>query len=236
MRANLPLRAATAATVVLTAVALGAGYANKARCTGPEFDAQGRSGPGYATRINADVCYSDVQYLWPTREISEHSFPYVGGSIDDDGLLHGSALEYPVLTGLMIWVAALPADTDADFLLASALLLSAFGLLTAWLLGRLAGWRALVWALGPPLVLYGFHNWDLAVAACTAAAVYAVHGWRQELSLARRAMVAAAILGAGFAFLLRLPGASGGRHHQQLDLVLGIPPGVRSRHVLPSDR
>ena len=202
MRAIEPLRAATVATVALTGLALGLGFANKARCTGPDFDAAGRSGPGYETRINADVCYSDIQHLWPLREINEHSFPYVGGSIDDDGMLRGSALEYPVLTGLMIWVAALPADTDAEFLLASALLLACFGLLTAWLLGRLAGWRALVWALGPPLVLYGFHNWDLTVAACTVGAVYAVHGWRPDLPLTHRAMVAAAILGLGFAFKL----------------------------------
>ena len=41
-----------------------------------------------------------------------------------------------------------------------------FGLATAWLLGRLTRWRALIWALGPPLVLYAFHNWDLPVVAC----------------------------------------------------------------------
>ena len=53
-----------------------------------------------------------------------------------------------------------------------------FGLVTGWLLGRLARWRALLWALGPPLVLYAFHNWDLPVVACAVGAVYAMHGWR----------------------------------------------------------
>ena len=238
--------AATAAAVVLTGVTLTLGYANKARCTGPEFDAAGRSEPGYATRINADVCYSDIQYLWPSREISQHSFPYVGGSIDDAGVLHGSALEYPVLTGILIWAAALPADNDAEFLLASALLLVPFGLLTAWLLGRLAGWRALLWAAAPPLVLYAFHNWDLAVVACTVAAVYAVEGWRPDLSLTRRAMVAAAILGLGFALklyaglfllplaLLVLTSAGPGRLDRRgAACVLGVGAGVAVAVNLP---
>ena len=54
-----------------------------------------------------------------------------------------------------------------------------------WLLGRLARWRALLWALGPPLVLYAFHNWDLPVVACAVGAVYAVHGWRNAAAAAR---------------------------------------------------
>ena len=81
-----------------------------------------------------------------------------------------------------------------------------FGLVTGWLLGRLARWRALIWALGPPLVLYAFHNWDLPVVACAVGAVYAVHGWRTRGRCADRAVVAAVLLGLGFAFKL-YPGA-----------------------------
>ena len=81
-----------------------------------------------------------------------------------------------------------------------------FGLATGWLLGRLARWRALLWALGPPLVLYAFHNWDLPVVACAVGAVYAVHAWRTARPLADRAVVAAVLLGLGFAFKL-YPGA-----------------------------
>ncbi|WP_345027689.1 glycosyltransferase 87 family protein [Kutzneria kofuensis] len=62
-----------------------------------------------------------------------------------------------------------------------------------FLLGKLARWRALVWALGPPLVLYAFHNWDLPAVACSVAAFYCV--LRKD-----RPLVAAALLGLGFAF------------------------------------
>ena len=156
--------------------------------------------------MDQDVCYSDIQELWLGRDIDKHVFPYVTGSITPDGKLHGGSVEYPVLTGLLIWAGAYFAHDDGGFLFGSALLMAPFGLLTGWLLGRLAGWRALVWALGPPLVLYAFHNWDLPVVACAVGAVYAVHGWRTDRPLVHRATVAAVLLGLGFAFKL-YPGA-----------------------------
>ncbi|WP_459029292.1 glycosyltransferase family 87 protein [Pseudonocardia sp. DLS-67] len=199
-------RVVLAVLVLLTGLTLLLGYANKARCTGPEFDDNGRSTPDYGVRIERDVCYSDIQHLWIGRDIDQHRFPYVHGSITPDGQLRGGSVEYPVLTGLLIWAGALYAHTDAGFLLGSALLMAPFGLVTGWLLGRLARWRALVWALGPPLVLYAFHNWDLPVVACAVAAVFAVHGWRTDRTLAQRGTVAAVLLGLGFAFKL-YPGA-----------------------------
>ncbi|MFB9565844.1 glycosyltransferase family 87 protein [Saccharopolyspora hordei] len=189
------------ALCVLTALSLALGYANKARCTGPEFDEWGRSEPAYQERAYGDVCYSDVQNLWIGRDIDRHVFPYVNGGIDSDGSLHGGVVEYPVLTGVLMWAGALFVDTDAGFLAASALLMAPFGLATAWWLGRLSGWRALLWALSPPLVLYAFHNWDLPVVACAVAAVFVVHRWT-SVPLRRRATVAAVVLGLGFALKL----------------------------------
>ncbi|WP_199428928.1 glycosyltransferase family 87 protein [Qaidamihabitans albus] len=190
-------RAGLAALVLLCGITLALGFANKDRCTGPEFDDSGRSTPGYSERNFADVCYSDIQFLWLGRGVDEHTFPYVHGALEGEQLV-GGALEYPVLTGMLIWAGAYFAETDADFLLYSALLLAPFGLLTAWLLGALAGRRALLWALGPPLVLYAFHNWDLPVVACSAGAFYLVHLGRGLLRA--RAGWAAVLLGLGFAF------------------------------------
>ncbi|OZM82534.1 hypothetical protein CFP66_12005 [Pseudonocardia sp. MH-G8] len=195
-----------AVLVLLTGVTLLLGYANKARCTGPTFDESGRSSPDYGVRMERDVCYSDIQHLWIGRGIDTHAFPYVSGSITPEGQLVGGSVEYPVLTGLLIWAGALFADNDAEFLLGSALVMAPFGLATGYLLGRLARWRALMWALGPPVVLYAFHNWDLPVVACAVAAVFVMHGWRSDRTLAQRGVVAAVLLGLGFAFKL-YPGA-----------------------------
>ncbi|MQA15969.1 MAG: hypothetical protein GEV09_18015 [Pseudonocardiaceae bacterium] len=188
---------------MLCGLTLLAGYANKARCTGPEFTEAGRSYPAYDVRKNRDVCYSDIQELWITRDLGEHRFPYLSGGITEQGALYGGTIEYPVLTGMLIWLGGLGADTDARFLLGSALLLAPFGLATAWMLGRLSGWRALLWAMGPPLVLYAFHNWDLPVVACTVGAVWVMHGRAgaaTEQPAAERGVAAAVLLGLGFAF------------------------------------
>lgn len=192
------------ALVVLCGITLVFGFLNKDRCSGPEFDQWGRSGPDFDLRSKRDVCYSDIQFLWIGRDIDRHVFPYVHGSLSEDGRPIGGVVEYPVLTGVVIWVSALFADTDAEFLLASALVLAPFGLATAWLLGRLGRWRALLWAIGPPLVLYAFHNWELPVVLCAVAAVYVLHrGWGRrgaDRPLLDRATAAAALLGLGFAF------------------------------------
>ncbi|MEV0676911.1 hypothetical protein AB0I60_10330 [Actinosynnema sp. NPDC050436] len=195
-------RAALAALVLLCGLTLLAGFANKDRCTGPSFDPWGRTAPNYEKRNKQDVCYSDIQHLWIGRDVDRHVFPYVSGSIDPNGVLVGGTVEYPVLTGLLIWAGAIFAHDDAGFLLFSALLMAPFGLATAWLLGKLSRWRALLWAIGPPMVLYAFHNWDLPVVFCAVAAVFVVHrGWgRTPRPLVDRAVVASVLLGLGFAF------------------------------------
>jgi uncharacterized membrane protein len=197
---------ALAIMVLLCGIALVLGFANKDRCTGPNFDQWGRSEPDFTQRARNDACYSDIQYLWIGRDIDRHVFPYVHGSINAKGDLAGGTVEYPVLTGVLIWLGALFAHTDAGFLLGSAILMAPFGLLTAWLLGKMARWRALLWAIGPPLVLYAFHNWDLPVVLCAVAAVYVMHrGWGKagaNRPLIERATLASVLLGLGFTFKL----------------------------------
>ncbi|PPK68029.1 glycosyltransferase 87 family protein [Actinokineospora auranticolor] len=199
-------RGALALVVLLCGLTLVLGFANKDRCTGPEFDTWGRSQPDFDERKYAEVCYSDIQYLWIGRDIDRHVFPYVHGGITADGGLTGGTVEYPVLTGLLIWLGALFATNDAGFLLASALIMAPFGLVTGWMLGKLSRWRALIWSLSPALVMYAFHNWELPVVACAVAAVYFLHrGWGArgaDRPLLHRALVAAVLLGLGFAFKL----------------------------------
>ncbi|MFI7001168.1 glycosyltransferase family 87 protein [Nocardia sp. NPDC050175] len=194
-------RAALAAVVlVLCGLTLVLGYANKARCAGAPFSADGRSSV-FDTTKDSDVCYSDIQFLWLGRDINEHVFPYVRGGITDDGTLVGGAVEYPVLSGTLMWLGALGAHNDADFLRHSALLLAPFALLTAWMLARLAGRAALLWAAGPPLVLYAFHNWELPVVFTAVAAVYVV-ATLTRYSLRTRGILAAILLGLGFCLKL----------------------------------
>lgn len=193
--------------VLLTAVGLVIGYANKERCTGPAYDERGRSVPDASTRWTRDVCYSDIQKLWLGRDVSDHAFPYVNGELDEEGKLQGGVVEYPVLTGFFMWFSALFADNDGEFLLSSVLWMAPFGLGIGWILGQLARWRALVWALGPPMILYSALNWELPVVACAVGAVAVMHlGSGPKWPMPRRAFWAAILLGFGVCFKL-YPGA-----------------------------
>lgn len=192
--------------MLLCLLTLAAGYANKARCVGPSFDSSGRSGPDYGARIARDVCYSDIQHLWIGRDIDRHVFPYVHGGYDPlTEQLYGGSVEYPVLTGLAIFLAATPSSTDGDFLFWSALMLAVAGLLTAAMLAWLAGLRSWWFALAPPLVLYAFHNWDLFAVCSTVFACWALlRATRDDGRIGRPGpLVAAAVaLGVGAAFKL----------------------------------
>lgn len=205
-------------TTVLCGITLILGFANKERCVGPTFDASGRSGPDYTVRVARDVCYSDIQQLWIGRGIDQHLFPYVDGGFRPPNTLYGGALEYPVLTGVVIWLSALPADTDGEFLAWSAIPLAVAGLLSAALLAWLAGLRSWWFALAPPLVLYAFHNWDLLAVASTVVALWALLRLPDPTTAAddppgdnpsgaarvrrRRLVIAAVALGVGGAFKL----------------------------------
>jgi uncharacterized membrane protein len=139
-----------------SALFLGAGYALKGQCLA-----------GFGGREYSNLCYNDIQPLYGIRGVAENIFPYVSGRLAGSELVNG-AIEYPVLTGVFMWASGLPVTTSGSYLNLSALLLAPFGLLTSWLLVRMAALRALLWAAAPAVVLYAFHNWDLlAVAAAT---------------------------------------------------------------------
>jgi uncharacterized membrane protein len=164
--------------IVACLVTLAAGFALKGQCLQPwsEFHQY------------ESLCYNDLQPLWSARGIADRTFPYLDGSLQDGELADG-AIEYPVLTGLFMWVSGAFARTSNAYLVQSALFLAPFALFVAWLLARLTGLRSLLWAAAPGLALYAWHNWDLLVVAATVAGLYA---WLKD-----RPLVAAVCFGVG---------------------------------------
>jgi hypothetical protein len=148
-------------------------YLTKRPCTGPPYDAEGSAANEF--HPHPWYCGSDIQNLWRDRRIDLHGFPYVDGFLDG-GWLHGGAVEYPVLTGLFMWVTGLPADNDGQFMAYTAAVMLPIGLLVGWMLAQLVGWRGLVFAAAPSLLIYAVYNWDLLPVAWTLAAVLA---WRR---------------------------------------------------------
>ena len=138
------------------------GFLLKAQCTAAE---------GWDGRQYSRLCYNDVQPLYGIREIASRTFPYVDGELVDQELT-GGGIEYPVLTGLFMWLAGLVVSDSNAYLRVTALLLAPFGVLTAYLLARMRGPRALLWAAAPALILYAFHNWDLLAVAAAVAGIW----------------------------------------------------------------
>jgi uncharacterized membrane protein len=150
--------------VLVTMVLLGAGFLLKAQCLS-EFG--GFDGDQYER-----LCYNDLQPLYSHRLISERVFPYIGGQLDG-GSLAGGAIEYPVLTGVFMWLTGLAVTTDSSYLVLSALVLAPFAIAISVLLFRLSGARALLWAAAPALALYAFHNWDLLAVFASVVGLWA---------------------------------------------------------------
>jgi uncharacterized membrane protein len=157
-----------------TAITMAVGWLLKSPCLGSWADG----------RQYTRLCYSDVAALYASddrdRGLDEDRAPYLDGEN-----------EYPVLTGIVMWAAALPAGSYAAFFNWTALLLTGAALATAAILHRIVGERALFFALAPTLTIYGLVNWDLvAVALATGATLAFLRG---------RDAAAGGLLGAGAA-------------------------------------
>jgi uncharacterized membrane protein len=191
-RANRGLGLVVGAAIVTMAL----GFVLKSPCLGSWADGR---------QYNL-LCYSDVAALYGSedrdRGLDEDRVPYLDGQN-----------EYPVLTGLAMWIAAVPAGSYPSFVSWNAVLLTAAAAATAWALHALTGRPAMWFAVAPTLLVYGLVNWDLlAVALATAGTLAYLRG---------RDGPAGALLGLGAAAklypaLLLIPFAIGrwrqGRH------------------------
>ncbi|MGH2726001.1 MAG: glycosyltransferase 87 family protein [Actinomycetota bacterium] len=113
------------------------------------------------------LCYSDIVPLYGARGLAEGHFPYVDGN-----------LEYPAGTGLYVGVIAQLTSTLVSYVYANSIGLALMGLVAAAALAFMARdpRRVLLFALGPPLILYAFHNWDLLAVGLATLGLYAF--WR----------------------------------------------------------
>lgn len=107
------------------------------------------------------LAYSDVISLYYTFHLANHALPYVH-----------TRIEYPVLTGIFMWLAAWAPGVQGYFLV-STLGLLACALGTLCLLNGIDERMGWAFALCPLLLVYGLLNWDLL------AIFLMVAGWAQ---------------------------------------------------------
>ena len=148
----------------------------------------------------AQMCYSDLPYLYTGRGLAELDWPYT-----DDAQVRAryDVMEYPVGISYFAWASAWVThwasgspdlerrygrSTDALardasviaetrlFVTVTALGLAAATLLTTWLLAgvhRRRPWDAAIFAVSPLLALTGLVNWDLLAVVLVAGALWA---------------------------------------------------------------
>ncbi len=155
-------------------------------------------GDGY--EIFTRGCYSDIPLLYTGRGIDEGVIPYV----EDPATTGDSEVEYPVLTGAVMYATALPISDDWSeatrmrvYYAINSILIALLLALTVWataLTVRRRPWDAAMVAVAPGMVLASTVNWDLWAVAAVALAL---------LAWARRYPVLAGLLiglGASFKF------------------------------------
>lgn len=125
------------------------------------------------------LCYSDIPALFGFRGFAEGYLPYLQTPPG------GQPLEYPVLTGIFMWLASIVATPIAEILGIDATVaffdVNVIGLLPFLLVAVIATaltvshrpWDAAMVALAPTMILGATINWDLIPIALTALAMLA---------------------------------------------------------------
>lgn len=158
------------------------------------------------------MCYSDIPYLYAGRGFAEGLAPYA------DNAGRYEHLEYPVLTGVLAYWAAVVThavfeepettgqsveqvqsdpvvrDNVVPYTVVNAVLLFAFALVAVWALAgvnRGRPWDAALFAAAPALPLAALINWDLLAVALLATALLA---WSRS-----RPVLAGVLIGLGTA-------------------------------------
>ncbi|MFZ7089064.1 hypothetical protein [Curtobacterium sp. RRHDQ10] len=193
----------TVAMVVVSLALTVVSYLHKTTCTTGVVDGKGSSVGVTLQDLTQRACYSDVLSLWGGRRLVGHLLPYVHGSYTaDPPAVHGGTVEYPTLTGLVVWLTALPVRTDSGFLFVTMLVFLPIVATTTVLLARTAGHRAWIWAATPPLAIYALYNWDVLPVLATTGGLALVLVGPRRWSPRTRVLLAAAAFGIGGALKL----------------------------------
>lgn len=158
--------------------------------------------------VDVPGCYGDLGQMWLHRGLAAGRIPYLQPFLDPvSGQL--VTVEYPVLTGMLMWLFSLPGSYQA-FVMLSGLAMAAAAVGVVIVLQRWCGGRAWLWAAAPALVHYLAYNYDALPVLTVVAALGLLLG-RDPVSVSRaRYLGSAALLGVGgglklFPLLFLLP-------------------------------
>jgi uncharacterized membrane protein len=166
--------------LVLTFITCGVGLVQKDHCRDTGWAAPGDY---------VHSCYSDIPPLYFGRGLADGDVPYIG----QDG---ERQVEYPVLTGAVMWLTAQfvtdsaePDERSLRYFDINALLLAICAGVAVAATALTAGrrpWDAALFALAPVLALAGTINWDLYAVALLALGMLA---WARERPVAAGVLI-----------------------------------------------
>ncbi|MFC5285582.1 glycosyltransferase family 87 protein [Actinokineospora guangxiensis] len=201
-----PLRVA----LLLGVVALALSWFGKAACIQQNAGQDGSLGLDWSgSRQFVAMCYSDIVPLYGAERLDKGGFPYATMWYDDEGkpTQHERYMEYPVLTGMFMWVNAqmaqgwveiaksgwLPTGLEVVvYFDITAVWLGLAWLITLWavaMCARRRKWDAAFIALSPLVIVHAFTNFDTLPTAFAACALLA---WARK-----RPVLAGILLGLG---------------------------------------
>ena len=123
---------------------------------------------------------SDLPRVFLHRGVGPGSLPYID-----------RVTEYPIGSGVMLYLAALVAPTALGVLTVTAVAAGALCVAITVMLERRCGGRAWRWAIGTPVLLFAFQNWDIFAIAATLGALLMYERRRDRLAGALLAVGAA---------------------------------------------
>lgn len=141
--------------------------------------------------VSGGWCPSDLWVMWWKRGLAVDLPPYqtpVPGTV---------SLEYPVLTGALMWLVALPSTSLIAFVWLSTVVLGLCALGITAAIYPVAGRRTWLWAAAPSLVWYLSFNYDAWPSLLAVGALALLAGRQPDTVSRNRIFAAAALLGLG---------------------------------------
>jgi len=191
-----------AVIITVAFVFLGLAWVQNSPCLEPLHNNSGLNWSNY--RQYRYACYSDVVPLYTGEHLNESgAFPYSTSWVEEAGTKNAYTryMEYPVLTGLWMWLNAqithgytslqssltfLPRGPEVLVFFSSLAFFAAlFWVFTIWCISRMSArrpWDALIAAASPLVIVHAFTNFDMLAIALATGAMLA---WsRRRLTLA----------------------------------------------------
>ena len=113
--------------------------------------------------VYTHACYSDLPALFGARDLVHHVWPYASET---------NSVEYPPLTGVVMWATALPTHSDKTYFLINVALIALLFIGTALLISKMNPEYWYLLPLSPAVIASLYINWDLWAVASAVLAIY----------------------------------------------------------------